>query len=66
MQILPLENKLGGIVDMLLLLKDNEMDVADGKLKTPGVMVVIKLLSKLIPTFVAEVKLKIPKGTALI
>jgi len=51
---------------IVLFLKLKEMDDAEGKLKTLGVMVVIRLLSKTIPTFVADVKLKTPKGTVLI
>ena len=53
-------------MEIVLLLKDKEMDDAKGKSKTPGVMVVIKLLSKRISIFVALVKLKEREGILVI
>ena len=42
------------------------MSDAKGKLKTPGVMVVIKFWSKLILTYFAVVKSKAQEGTIVI
>jgi len=42
------------------------MDLAEGKLKTPGVMAAIELLFKTISTYVALVKLKAPAESELI
>ena len=53
-------------MEILLLLKDNEMDDAKGKLKIPGEIVVTKLLSKWISIFVALVKLKAGEGPSVI
>jgi len=56
-------NASEGTEEMLLLFKDKKTVEAEGKLKAPEVIFLIKLLAKLTTMYVPRVKLKAPDGT---
>jgi len=64
--VLPWAKVSGGIAEIWLFFKDNDKNTPDGKLNTPGVKVVIRLLLNPTPPYLAEGKLKAHEGTVLI